>query len=98
MYNDIMKKILLYISIPILLLTTGSCKKPCYTCYTNVYSALQIDTINYYGQIRYDTTGGGLNKYWTFSICDIDSRYHYGDYTFYPNLRIDTVTVCTPNN
>ena len=93
-----MRKVLFCLCISILLNTVGGCKKNCYTCYTHVYGTLQIDTIYYNGQIRYDTTGGAIINHWTFSTCEIDSHYHYGDYTFYPTLRIDTVTVCTPNN
>ena len=95
-----MKKAVLYLSISFLLLTIGSCKKPCYTCYANILSPLQIDTINYNGLVRYDTTGGVLlnGGEGPFIVCDIDSHYHYGNYTFNPVYRIDTVTVCTLNN
>ena len=95
-----MKKILLYLPIPILLLIAGSCKKPCYTCYANILSPLQIDTIYYNGHVRYDTTGGVLlnGGPGPFIVCDIDSHYHYGNYTFNPIFRTDTVTVCTLNN
>jgi len=94
-----MKKSLLYLCIPILLLIAGGCKKAaCYTCGAYVLSAYRIDTINYNGQIRYDTTGGVQTGGWTFTVCDVNSHYHYGDYSFSSTFKIDTITVCTLNN
>ena len=93
-----MKKVLLHLfCIPILLFATGSCKKACYTCNALVISAYQIDTFYHYGQVRYDTTGGGTTAAWTFTSCEVDSHYHYGDLTFSPIFKIDTVIDCQLN-
>jgi len=93
-----MKKTFLYLCISILLLIAGGCKKPCYTCYATVLSAYLIDTFYNYGQIRYDTTGGETIGGWTFTSCEVDSHYHYGNLVFPPTFKIDTVIDCQLNN
>jgi hypothetical protein len=93
-----MKKAFLYLGIFILVFTVGSCKKPCYTCYAQVYSAYQIDTFNYYGIIKYDTTGGYPDTLWKFRTCEANSKYSYGDVTISPTTQIDTFINCHQNN
>jgi hypothetical protein len=93
-----MKKAMLYLCIPILLLTAGSCKKPCYTCWIFVNSAYQIDTFNYYGVIKYDTTGGNPDTLSKFETCEISSKYTFGDLTITPTTSIDTIINCHLNN
>ena len=93
-----MKKTLLYLCILISGLTTGSCRKPCYTCYATVLSANRIDTFYHYGQVRYDTSWGFNLMSWTFTSCEINSHYHYGDLSFSPSFKIDTIIDCQQNN
>ena len=92
-----MKKALLCLSIPILLLTVGGCKKPCYTCWVYIFSAYQIDTINYYGVIKYDTTGGIPDTPSQFETCETNSKYSYGTVTITPTTHVDTFINCQQN-
>jgi hypothetical protein len=94
-----MKKTLFHLFIPILFLAVSSCKKPCFTCIVFVVPRYQIDTFYYYGQIKYDTFNGLENGLLQFTSCDIDTHYHYGNYTL-PSAKsyIDTVTNCQQNN
>jgi len=93
-----MKKALLYLCIPTIILAVGGCKKPCYTCWAQVTSAYQIDTFDYYGVTRYDTTGGGVVNGWKFETCETNSRYSYGNLTISPTTQIDTFISCQQNN
>jgi hypothetical protein len=93
-----MKKAFLYLSILTLLLIAESCKKPCYTCWGYVFSAVRIDTFNYYGVVKYDTTGGGNDTVWSFETCETNSKYTYGNLTFTPKPFIDTIINCQQNN
>ena len=93
-----MEKALFCLCISILLITAGGCKKPCYTCRGYVFSAVKIDTIDYYGIIKYDTTGGRPDTVWGFETCETNSKYTYGNLTFTPRPYIDTVINCQENN
>ena len=73
----------------------SGCKKACYACSAFIIHPNKIDTFMMYGQPRYDTTGGGYtDSAWTFTSCEINKKYHYGNYTIVPSLKADTIIDC----
>ena len=82
----------------VLLLGAGGCKKACYACTGVIVNPYSIDTYYVYGQIKYDTGGGSIDSSWRFTSCEVNSNFHYGNFTIVPSLKRDTVIDCQQLN